>query len=242
MATLLLRLAGPLQSWGDGSRFNRRKTRTEPTKSGVFGLLAAAQGRRRTDPIEDLLSLKFGVRCEQPGKILRDFQTEIDWRNGKAFPLTHRYYLSDAVFLAAIEGHDNLIEALHDALLNPVFPLFLGRRSCPPSGRIVVGLRDDNFVDVLHEEPIRASRHYLMKLAPQIRREITRDALDNEQPHEAVRDVPISFDIRNRSYGIRNVVREYSSLLENMHSKVKAKDDFMLLAKEVANVSEQTGS
>ena len=132
MATLLLRLAGPLQSWGDGSRFNRRKTRTEPTKSGVFGLLAAAQGRRRTDPIEDLLSLKFGVRCEQPGKILRDFQTEIDWRNGKAFPLTHRYYLSDAVFLAAIEGHDHLIEALHDALLNPVFPLFLGRRSCPP--------------------------------------------------------------------------------------------------------------
>ncbi len=59
---LLLRLAGPMQSWGDASRFNRRETRTEPTKSAVIGLLASAQGRTREDPIEDLLQLSFGVR------------------------------------------------------------------------------------------------------------------------------------------------------------------------------------
>ncbi|MDR2895700.1 MAG: CRISPR-associated protein Cas5, partial [Propionibacteriaceae bacterium] len=35
MSTVLLKLAGPLQSWGADSRFPRRTTRHEPTKSGV---------------------------------------------------------------------------------------------------------------------------------------------------------------------------------------------------------------
>lgn len=47
MATLLLRLAAPLQSWGSDSKFETRKTDREPTKSGVVGLLAAALGLRR---------------------------------------------------------------------------------------------------------------------------------------------------------------------------------------------------
>ena len=46
MATLLLRLAAPLQSWGSDSKFETRKTDREPTKSGVVGLLAAALGLR----------------------------------------------------------------------------------------------------------------------------------------------------------------------------------------------------
>lgn len=53
MSVLLLQLAGPLQSWGDSSRFVRRETRNEPTKSGVIGMLASAQGRTREDSIED---------------------------------------------------------------------------------------------------------------------------------------------------------------------------------------------
>ena len=39
MATLLLRLAAPLQAWGADSKFETRKTGREPTKSGVIGLL-----------------------------------------------------------------------------------------------------------------------------------------------------------------------------------------------------------
>ena len=49
MATLLLRLAAPLQAWGSDSKFETRKTDREPTKSGVVGLLAAALGLRRDD-------------------------------------------------------------------------------------------------------------------------------------------------------------------------------------------------
>ena len=33
MATLLLRLAAPLQAWGADSKFETRKTNREPTKS-----------------------------------------------------------------------------------------------------------------------------------------------------------------------------------------------------------------
>lgn len=67
MTVLLLRLAGPLQAWGVKSRFTIRATELAPTKSGIIGMLAAAVGRRRTDPIEDFLSLRFGVRKDQPG-------------------------------------------------------------------------------------------------------------------------------------------------------------------------------
>ena len=44
MPTLLLRLVGPMQSWGTTSRFDQRDTGKEPSKSGIVGLLAAAMG------------------------------------------------------------------------------------------------------------------------------------------------------------------------------------------------------
>ena len=65
MATLLLRLAAPLQSWGSDSKFETRKTDREPTKSGVVGLLAAALGLRRddTEGLARLNGLRFAVRA-----------------------------------------------------------------------------------------------------------------------------------------------------------------------------------
>ncbi len=75
MSTLLLRLAAPLQSWGVASKFDTRDTAREPTKSGVIGLLAAALGRSRTESLDDLKELRFGVRIDQPGTFLRDFHT-----------------------------------------------------------------------------------------------------------------------------------------------------------------------
>ena len=81
--SLVLRLAGPLQSWGGQSQFNRRDTLGEPTKSGITGLLAAAQGRRRQDPIEDLLALRLGVRTDQPGSLLRDYTRSVTTGAGR---------------------------------------------------------------------------------------------------------------------------------------------------------------
>ncbi len=71
MSTLLLRLAGPLQAWGTESRFNTRQTGPLPSKSGVIGLLAAALGLSRDADLSALRELRFGVRTDQSGELLR---------------------------------------------------------------------------------------------------------------------------------------------------------------------------
>jgi len=78
---LLLRLEGPLQSWGTRSRWDVRDTAPEPTKSGVVGLLGCAVGYARNDPrLEELdAALRFGVRVEHPGRVVVDYQTVTDY-------------------------------------------------------------------------------------------------------------------------------------------------------------------
>ncbi|GAA1924429.1 type I-E CRISPR-associated protein Cas5/CasD [Streptomyces sodiiphilus] len=158
MSVLVLQLAGPLQSWGASARFARRTTEAVPTKSGVIGLLAAAQGRDRTADLSDLADLRFGVRVDQPGTRLTDFQTAHHFDTDKSMPVSHRYYLADAVFVAAVEGDDDLIADLHEAVRRPVFLPYLGRRSCPPSRRLDLGVRTGTDVTgALAAEPWRAS-------------------------------------------------------------------------------------
>jgi CRISPR system Cascade subunit CasD len=208
MTTLLMTLAAPLQAWGDSSRFVERRTRQEPTKSGVVGLLAAALGRRRTDPIEDLVGLRFGVRTDQPGVLTRDFQTAIDWRTNSPMPLSHRYYLTDAVFVAAIEGDDAVIGILVEGLRKPTFPLYLGRRSCPPAGPLDLTTISVPLKDALAGAAWKASRWYRRKQAPTVRLGIVRDASPDESSQESIRDLPVSFDPNHRRYGWRDVVHD----------------------------------
>ena len=77
MPTLLLRLVGPMQSWGTTSRFDQRDTGKEPSKSGVIGLLAAAMGidRENWTDLEPLTHLSMGIRHDRPGMPKRDYQT-----------------------------------------------------------------------------------------------------------------------------------------------------------------------
>ena len=164
MATLLLRFAAPLQSWGMDSKFETRKTNREPTKSGVVGLLAAALGIGREEPekLGPLNQLRFGVRVDQEGEFLVDYHAarkEEKNRKGeiqKVTPyITYRHYLSDAIFLVGLESQEevflqNLVQALHQ----PVFPLFLGRRSCPPTMPLCLGIRQKDLKTALVEEPL----------------------------------------------------------------------------------------
>jgi CRISPR system Cascade subunit CasD len=206
VTVLLLRLAGPLQAWGDSSRFAKRDTRRHPTKSGVLGLLAAAEGRRRTDEIEDLARLRFGVRVDQPGQLQRDFQTAINWSTGKSMPLSYRYYLADAVFIAGVEGDRGLLEALDGALINPVFPLYLGRRSCPTSGRVSLGVVDRDLESALHAEEWHAASWYRRTQPQRVELELVVDAVQgNDDPTETRRDVPLSYSPERREYGWREV-------------------------------------
>lgn len=218
MTTLMLRLAGPMQAWGAASRFSRRETRHEPTKSGVLGLLAAAQGRRRTDELEDLAALKFGVRVDQSGVLIRDFQTARSLDGSKTMPLSYRFYLGDAVFLAGVEGNDALIEGLSESLANPTFPLYLGRRSCPPILPLHLTVTEDPLLKALQEAQWQAADWYRKKQGNVVRLRIAIDGEGAERGEaergEMVCDRPVSFSPEHRRYEWRTVV-EREVLIEN---------------------------
>lgn len=162
MATLLLRLEGPLQAWGTTSRFDERDTQLEPSKSGVIGLICAALGRDRSEPIADLAALRLGVRVDREGIPLRDYQTAtgvVIAATGKAdlgrTVVSPRYYLADAIFLVGLEGERALLEQIQQALLQPVWLLCLGRKSCVPSAPVALpgGVVEQPLVDALQAWP-----------------------------------------------------------------------------------------
>ncbi|WP_084959972.1 type I-E CRISPR-associated protein Cas5/CasD [Thermoactinospora rubra] len=207
MSVLLMQLAGPLQSWGSSSRFARRSTEAAPTKSGVIGLLAAALGHRRSDDLADLAALRFGVRVDQPGVLLRDYHTAQRF-SGESLPVSERFYLADAVFVAAVEGDTELIDRLHRALREPVFLPYLGRRSCPPARPVDLGVRHELTLEqALAREEWRASRVHQRRHQhrPELDLEVILEATAQEGPTDSVRDQPISFDPRHRQYALRGI-------------------------------------
>lgn len=153
MATLLIRLVGPMQAWGTRSQFDDRDTEAEPSKSGVLGLCAAALGIDRAAPVDHLAALRFGVRVDREGVARTDYHT------AQLFPgerrantsVTRRAYLADAAFWAALEGERPLLEAIDAALRNPHWRLCLGRKSFPPAEALWQGggVRDGALLDVL---------------------------------------------------------------------------------------------
>ncbi len=149
MSVLLMRLAGPMQSWGTRSRFSNRDTGLEPSRSGVIGLLCAALGRPREAPLDDFLPLKMAVRVDREGRLMRDYNTAENCRKAdgtmpswtKRFVESERYYLADADFLVGLEGDRALLERLDAALRRPVWPLFLGRKAFVPSLPVSEGVK-----------------------------------------------------------------------------------------------------
>ena len=214
MSTLLLRLAAPLQSWGANAKYeSRRGTERTPTKSGVIGLVAAALGRRRDESIEDLQALRFGVRVDREGSLLRDYHTV---KSEKSAYVTHRYYLSDAVFLAGLEGDEAFLAEIERNLRHPVFPLFLGRRSCPPEGRLSLGIRmGKTLSEALQEEPWLVGEWLRRKEAADVWLRIVTDAEAKDRNAYYQRDVPLTFNQAHRQYGFRRVLEQEPCAVSN---------------------------
>lgn len=221
--TLPLVLAGPLQAWGSSSRFARRGTENAPTKSGVVGLLAAALGRERTAEVSDLAALRFGVRVDQPGTRVRDYQTAHHLVTGVSMPISERFYLSDAVFVTAVEGDPELVERLYRAVRAPVYLPYLGRRSCPPSRPFDLGTPGPVTVEeVLREQPWQASRWYQRRRGwregSKIELTTLVDASPGDGGADSSRDLPLSFDPRHRRYGLR-AIRSGSVTVPNPYER-----------------------
>ena len=207
MSTLLLRLSAPLQAWGYESKFETRRTSREPTKSGVIGLLASALGRSRDESVQDLNELSFGVRVDHEGELLHDYHT-VKLNESKTY-VTHRYYLSDAVFLVGLESdNEELLQKLNNAVLSPAFPLFLGRRSCPPTLPLSLGIRECSLLEALQSEPWLISQYMQKKLKNRsdFKLRIITDSDPKDSRAVRQKDVAVSFDPRKRQYGYRPIV------------------------------------
>lgn len=203
-STLLLRLVGPMQSWGFRSRFDNRDTALEPTRSGVIGLLCAALGWERDHDLAPFQNLNMGVRIDAPGRVMVDYQTaqEVIRAGGGAGATVQswRYYLSDARFLVGLESDDlGWLRELDVALRNPVFPLFLGRKSYVPSLPIALPrtgvLQDENLEDALKAQTWwycreREKRDLEARSSPGLRLRIE---TDNAEDGAASSDYPLDF-------------------------------------------------
>lgn len=206
MSTLLLRLAAPLQSWGIDSKFDIRRTGREPSKSGVIGLICAALGIKRDDDemVSQLATLRFGVRVDKEGHFVRDFHM-VRSKKEESY-VTNRYYLADAEFLVGFESVDEeLLKKIEYALLNPVFPLYLGRRSCPPTGRLCLGIRKLELEEALLEEEFRNESIETVR--------IVMDAKKGEDGN-IVKDLPISYNPEHRKHMFRKVTEKYRAVRE----------------------------
>lgn len=211
MSTVLLRLEGPLQSWSAQGKLGVRDTEREPTKSGVLGLVGAALGMARDDDatLATLAAMPMAVRVDRAGTILHDFHTAGGGRfRGQKYTVfdtsdcvpTHRYYLQDASFVAALEGDDALVARIAAALRAPRYPLFLGRRSCPPSEAPFIAVVEAAARDAVlaAPRPQRCDKGPLRVLVE-----------TQSEAGDARYDVPLSFAQVERRYARRYVLTEW---------------------------------
>lgn len=231
MKTITIKLAAPLQSYGDEANFDRRTTGRYPSKSAVIGMIASSLGYQRNDSrINNLNKLSFAVRVDQPGSILRDFQV-VEWNPSKEErKLTYRDYLQDAVFVVAIGSDDaNLIAEIKWSLLHPKYQLFLGRRANVPAGRLQIQESDENPVIALENQEWVAAPWYQKKKQKKQTVEVNLFAdanlLNTDSDRiKMVKDQVASFDPRNRQHEFRALASERILLNNPLYKDIDVTD------------------
>jgi CRISPR system Cascade subunit CasD len=153
---LALYLDAPLQSWGYQSRFDRRTSLSYPTRSGIVGMICAAMGidRTDTDGLRVLDPLSVSVYTFRQGRRLVDFHTIGGGWDKKVNPkavvpkakggpgqtvVSRREYLQHSRFGVVIEADTGLGDRIARALVNPVWGIWMGRKSCIPASPVFHG-------------------------------------------------------------------------------------------------------
>ncbi len=210
---LMMRLQGPMQSWGKHSFEDFRPSELFPTRSGLLGLLGACLGVERGDSsalVGLAHSVRFAVRVDARGNEdakyavlrLRDYHTVMEARraNRPAKPgetiQTWREYLFDAAFSVAVSGTDNArvgLPEIADALARPMYTPSLGRRSCPLAVPLFAGWQEAaSAVAALNQFPPGGGVIF----------DENADGGSTSRPLE-IRDVPVSG--RHRAFATRTV-------------------------------------
>ncbi len=117
-------------------------------------------------------------------------------KNGQSLAvLTHRQYLTDASFGVLLEGETSLLKQVADALENPVWGVWLGRKTCVPTAPVLAGLKDDRDM---------ALRLLIGEKSLQIftRQEDVKDFADGR---DSLPDMPGSFATEKRLFSPRRV-------------------------------------
>lgn len=162
---LHLRLSAPLMAFGGVAIDHVGHTRDFPSASMLTGLFANALGWRREEAerhqaLQD--RLLFGALIVRQGRLLTDSQNvqlrandrgwttwgRPDERAGGTYDSPHRRrrdYLADhdcRVVLRLESGDLPDLETLAEALDRPARPIFIGRKPCFPTARLVQGWLD----------------------------------------------------------------------------------------------------
>ncbi|MDP3809177.1 MAG: type I-E CRISPR-associated protein Cas5/CasD [Hydrogenophaga sp.] len=179
-----MRLRAPLIAFGGETIDNYGVIRDFPALSMVTGLLANALGWDRGDDVKHNRlqeRLVMGARLEADGERLVDFQTAQLQANDKGWTtrgmpeeraggagsyagphLRYRHYHADMDVLIALRlqpaDETPTLDDLAFALDKPARPLFLGRKNCLPTVRLLAGwIEADSILDALQKaEPIAA--------------------------------------------------------------------------------------
>lgn len=181
MKILLMRLESPLMAFGGVAVDAKGVTDDLPSASLVAGTLGNSLGFCRTDTaalqaLQD--RLRFVVRIDRPGTRMTDYQTadlkksDKSWttrgsaegREGSpgAYAGQHqryRDYHADAAVTLALTlvpaEYSPTLEELARALDYPARPLFIGRKPCLPSARLLLGVvEEDDLIEALRKTPI----------------------------------------------------------------------------------------
>lgn len=199
MAVLIVRLKGPMQSWGVQSRFSDRDTGKDPSRSGLVGLLCCALGWGRDMSLEPFNHIRMATRVDKEGTFSTDFQTSLNVAkaNGNTGDtvISRKHFLADASFTVALAGEYEFLSKLHHALEAPRWPLFLGRKSFAPS--VPPFVKGGLLKDI--EEPLEALKTFPLDKSTSSGGEISnfRVILESPEGAEIRNDFPISFEPRN---------------------------------------------
>ena len=149
---LVWTIAGPMGSFGESARAERRRTTLIPPRSALVGMVEAALGIERGDDgaHEALNRYGFAVQSRDESAPLRDYHTVQSVpesvtgtatrgaalaRAGRKVHtlITIRDYRTDIATRATMWADTPrwTLAELARALRAPAFPLYIGRRSCP---------------------------------------------------------------------------------------------------------------